>query len=182
MVAWARFVTPPCLRCSLILNYATHYTMLFDICQMLNEINRGYLVQKGTKGILNHEDTKGLEVLFDRIYRMITKGKKLSADFADFADGASRSRVATPWGSKLLLPSRNELLRAQSVLIRRLRRLAKLGLGDCGYCYGVEEHEDRGEGHEDLIDAAVPSRGELLRAQTVLIRRLRRLAKLGHRI
>ncbi len=32
--------------------------MLFDICQMLNEINRGYLVQKGIKGILKHEGTK----------------------------------------------------------------------------------------------------------------------------
>ncbi len=45
--------------------------MLFDICQMLNEINRGYLPQKGIKGILKHEDTKEHEVLFDRIYRMI---------------------------------------------------------------------------------------------------------------
>jgi hypothetical protein len=41
--------------------------MLFDICQMLNEINRGYLPQKGTKGILNRKGTKGLEVLFYRI-------------------------------------------------------------------------------------------------------------------
>ncbi len=32
--------------------------MLFDICQMLNEINRGYSPQKGTKGVLKHEDTK----------------------------------------------------------------------------------------------------------------------------
>jgi len=29
----------PCFRCCFILNYATHYTMLFDICQMLNEIH-----------------------------------------------------------------------------------------------------------------------------------------------
>ena len=29
-----------------------HYTRLFNICQMLNEINRGYLPQKGTKEIL----------------------------------------------------------------------------------------------------------------------------------
>ncbi len=48
----------PCFWCSVILNSATHYTMLFDICQMLNEINRGYLPQKGTKstrGIMNVE-------------------------------------------------------------------------------------------------------------------------------
>ncbi len=45
--------------------------MLFDICQMLNEINRGYLPRKGTKGILNHEGAKEHEVLFYRIYRMI---------------------------------------------------------------------------------------------------------------
>ncbi len=32
--------------------------MLFDICQMLNEINRGYLPQKGIKGGLKHEGTK----------------------------------------------------------------------------------------------------------------------------
>ena len=41
----------PCFWCCFVLKYATHYTMLFDICQMLNEINRGYLPQKGTKGI-----------------------------------------------------------------------------------------------------------------------------------
>ena len=35
---------------------------------------------------------------------------------------------ATPCGSKPAVPSRSELLRAQTVLIRRLRRLAKLGL------------------------------------------------------
>ncbi len=31
---------------------------MFGVCQILNEINRGYLVQKGTKGILKHEGTK----------------------------------------------------------------------------------------------------------------------------
>ena len=54
----------PCFRCGFIPNYAGHYTMLFDICQLLNEINRGYLPQKGIKGILKHEGTKEQEVLF----------------------------------------------------------------------------------------------------------------------
>jgi hypothetical protein len=36
------------------------------------------------------------------------------------------SCFATPCGSKQLVPFRSELLRAQSVSIRRLRRLAKL--------------------------------------------------------
>ena len=45
--------------------------MLFDFCQMLNEINRGYLAQKGRKGILKHKGTKELKVLFDRICRMV---------------------------------------------------------------------------------------------------------------
>ena len=54
------------------------------------------------------------------------------------------SRKATPCGSKLAVPFRSKLLRAQPVLIRRLRRLAKLGLGDCDYCYGGEGHEDFG--------------------------------------
>ncbi len=63
------------------------------------------------RGILKHEGTKG---------------KKLSADFAEGADGASRSRVATPWGSRQAVPFRSELLRARTVLIRRLCRLAKL--------------------------------------------------------
>ncbi len=76
-----------------------HYTRLFSICQVLNEINRGYLAgkgAKGTKGDLKHEGTKVHEgekapqraprtqrrifaakrhkrhkVFFDRIYRMI---------------------------------------------------------------------------------------------------------------
>ena len=39
------------------------------------------------------------------------------------------SCFATPCGSKLAVPFRSELLRAQPVLIRRLCRLAKLGLG-----------------------------------------------------
>ena len=43
--------------------------------------------------------------------------------------GASRSRGATPWGSKQSGPFRSELLRDRPVLIQRLRRLAKLGLG-----------------------------------------------------
>ena len=50
LFVWAWFVTPPCFWCCFVPNYATHYTMLFDICQMLNEINRGYLPQKGTRG------------------------------------------------------------------------------------------------------------------------------------
>ena len=41
-------------------------------------------------------------------------------------EGVSRSRVATPWGSKQAVPFRSELLRARPVLIRRLCRLAKL--------------------------------------------------------
>ncbi len=51
-------------------------------------------------------------------------------------ESASRSRSATPWGSKQAVPFRSELLRARTVLIRRLCRLVKLGLGDCGGCYG----------------------------------------------
>ncbi len=53
--------------------------MLFDICQMLNEINRGYLPQKGIKGILKHAGTKEQEVLFDRIYRMIPSALSTSS-------------------------------------------------------------------------------------------------------
>ncbi len=66
---------------------------------------------------------------------------------------------ATPCGAKQAVPSRSELLRAQTVLLRRLRRLAKLDLGDCGcgYCYGWGRTR----------------RG--LRAQTVLRRGQRRL-------
>ena len=61
----------PCFWCCLVLNYAMYYTRKFDRCPILNEINRGYLPQKGIKGILKHEDTEGHEVLFDRIYGMI---------------------------------------------------------------------------------------------------------------
>ncbi len=68
--AW--FVTPPCFWCCFMLNYATHYTMLFDICQILNEINRGYLPQKGTKG---------LEVFFYRIYGLIPSAGSGQAGF-----------------------------------------------------------------------------------------------------
>ena len=78
---------------------------------------------------------------------------------------------ATPCGSKQAVPFRSELLRAQPVLIRRLCRLAKLGLGTAVTVMG-------GEGHEVLIDAAVPFRSELLRGRPVVIRRLCRLAKL----
>ncbi len=35
----ARFFTPPCFWCCFVLNSAVHYTILFDICQMLNKIN-----------------------------------------------------------------------------------------------------------------------------------------------
>ena len=85
----------PCFRCSFVLNYATHYTILFDICQMLNEINRGYLPRKDTKGakeILNHEGTK----FFDRIYRMIGKGTKEKGGFAtENTEGTERGFFAT---------------------------------------------------------------------------------------
>ena len=57
----------PCFWCCFVPNYASHYTILFDKCQMLNEINRGYLPRKGTKGILKHEGTKNHEVFFDGI-------------------------------------------------------------------------------------------------------------------
>ena len=41
-------------------------------------------------------------------------------------EGALRSRGATRCGSKQAVPFRSELLRARPVLLRRLRRLAKL--------------------------------------------------------
>ncbi len=75
----------PCFWCSNVCNHATHYTMLFDICQMLNEINRGYLPQKGTKEIL----TTKAGGFFYRIYRMI----RIAA-----VEGASReSRCDSLW-------------------------------------------------------------------------------------
>ncbi len=40
-------------------------------------------------------------------------------------EGASRRRGAAPWGPKQSMPFRSELLRARTVLVRRLRRLAK---------------------------------------------------------
>ncbi len=55
--------------------------MLFDICQMLNEINRGYLAQKGTKGIMKHEGTKGQEVFLQDLQ-----------DDQDFWGGGRRER------------------------------------------------------------------------------------------
>ncbi len=84
---------------------------------------------------LNHEDTK------------VHEGKKEKGTL--FVGPLRGSRKATPCGSKPTVPFRSELLRAQTVLIRRLRRLAKLGLGDCGGCYGEE-------GHEDLLGASSP--------------------------
>jgi len=47
VVLWALVIYSPCFWCCFIPNYATHYTMLFDICQMLNKINHGYLPRKG---------------------------------------------------------------------------------------------------------------------------------------
>ncbi len=35
--------------------------MLFDICQMLNEINRGYLPHKGTKEVFTMKDLKNMK-------------------------------------------------------------------------------------------------------------------------
>jgi len=40
--------------------------MLFDICQMLNEINRGYLPQKGGKGAGGMSNVELINVEFRR--------------------------------------------------------------------------------------------------------------------
>ncbi len=71
---------------------------------------------------LNHEDTK------------VHEGKKEEGTL--FVGPLRGSRFATPCGAKQLVPFRSKLLRAQSVLLRRLRRLAKRGLGECDYGYG----------------------------------------------
>ena len=76
----------------------------------------GIFATEGTeRGGLKHEDTKEHE-----------GGKEKGLAVCGPLLG---SRKATPCGSKLAVPFRSKLLRAQPVLIRRLRRLAKLGLG-----------------------------------------------------
>ncbi len=81
-----------------VLSDATHYTIKFGRCPTLNKIY--------------HEDTK----FFDRIYRMIRISE---------VEGALRVLRGNTWGSRLVVPSRSELLRAQPALLRQLCRLAK---------------------------------------------------------
>ncbi len=95
---------------------------------------------KRHKRDLKHEDTKGDEVLFYRIYRMI--GITATTDFTDFHGLGVREKScpqisqraqmalggccgATPWGSRQLRPLWCEHQRAKSALLRRLCRLAK---------------------------------------------------------
>ncbi len=51
----------PCFRCCFILNYATHYTIKFGRCPILNKIN--YEDTKGRKGIMNIE-LRNIESVF----------------------------------------------------------------------------------------------------------------------
>ena len=84
----------PCFRCRFVLNYKTHYTMLFDICQTLNEINRGYLPRKGAKGsrwIMNFE-LRNIE--FRR------GGNSFLQDLQDGRDFCGGKRFAGVWSQE----------------------------------------------------------------------------------